>query len=179
VVPSRTSARVGGTAWTWQMSRRRVPVRRHTASSQSQPAAESRSARSTTEYRAAEKLHGITKKIVDGEAPRDRYRWRERYCVDQRSRVVYGPEDHFEIPPTYRLWLWPADVQPGRGRAQSDTLATTRRRRVTPLPEYMGRNTPLLVYGPAGLGAAESVQIVPQLSRVGAGGGVIAVQPFV
>ena len=32
---------------------------------------------------------------------------------------------------------------------------------------------------PAGLGAAQSVHIAAQLSRVGAGGGVIAIQPFV
>lgn len=79
------------------------------------------------EYRAAEKLHGITKKIVDGEAPRDRYAWRERYCVDMRSRVVYGPEDYFEIPPTYRLWLWPADVNRAVGELN-----------LTPSPRLVG-----------------------------------------
>jgi hypothetical protein len=42
-------------------------------------------------YRAVEKLHGI--------------------CADVRSRRLYGPEDYVAIPPPYRLWLWPNDVQ--------------------------------------------------------------------
>lgn len=68
------------------------------------------------EYRAVEKLHGITKKIVEGERPRDRYSWRERYCLDMRSRVLHGPEDYFEIPAPYRLWIWPQDVNQAVGR---------------------------------------------------------------
>ena len=27
-----------------------------------------------------------------------------------RTRVIFGPEDYFEIDPIYRLWIWPADV---------------------------------------------------------------------
>lgn len=64
------------------------------------------------EYRAMEKLHSITKKIVDGEDVRgaDRVAWRERYCADLRSRQLHGPEDYVGVPPEYRLWIWPADV---------------------------------------------------------------------
>jgi hypothetical protein len=60
-----------------------------------------------------EKLHGVTKKIVEGQdvAPADRFGWRERYCADMRDRVLRGPEDYHAIPATYRLWIWPRDLQ--------------------------------------------------------------------
>lgn len=64
------------------------------------------------EYRAMEKLFAVTKRLVDGEElPGAEARsWRERYCVDLRSRVLHGPEAWVEVPPEYRLWVWPADV---------------------------------------------------------------------
>jgi endonuclease YncB( thermonuclease family) len=64
------------------------------------------------EYRAMEKLYSITKKIVAGEVVRgaDRFAWRERYCADMRNRRLHGPEDYVDVPPEYRLWIWPADV---------------------------------------------------------------------
>jgi endonuclease YncB( thermonuclease family) len=64
------------------------------------------------EYRAMEKLHAITRRIAEGaDLPgSERFAWRERYCVDLRSRVLHGPEDYVGIPPEYRLWLWRADV---------------------------------------------------------------------
>jgi endonuclease YncB( thermonuclease family) len=65
------------------------------------------------EYRMMEKLHSVTRKIVDGKdlSPAERFSWRERYCADMRSRVLHGPEDYMSIPPQYRLWFWPRDVQ--------------------------------------------------------------------
>jgi hypothetical protein len=27
-----------------------------------------------------------------------------------RTRTLHGPEDYFDIPPEYRLWIWPPDV---------------------------------------------------------------------
>lgn len=65
------------------------------------------------EYRAVERLHGITKRLVGGEqvAARDRFAWRERYCADMRDRRLHGPEDYLDVPPAYRLWVWPRDVQ--------------------------------------------------------------------
>jgi endonuclease YncB( thermonuclease family) len=64
------------------------------------------------EYRMAEKLYQNTKAIiVDQKPPQDPWDWRERYCVDMTTRTLYGPEDYFEIAPTYRLWLWQVDVQ--------------------------------------------------------------------
>lgn len=65
------------------------------------------------EYRMCEKLYSITKKLVDGESIpyREQLRWRSRYCADMRSRKLFGPEDYFEIPEPYRLWIWPDDVQ--------------------------------------------------------------------
>lgn len=64
------------------------------------------------EYRMVEKLYGIAKKIIeDRTPPADRWAWRERYCVDMRTRVLVGPEDYFDIDPVYRLWIWPADVR--------------------------------------------------------------------
>jgi endonuclease YncB( thermonuclease family) len=64
------------------------------------------------EYRAMEKLFTVTKKIVDKVElrPGEARSWRERYCVDMRSRRLHGPEAWIEVPPEYRLFLWPQDV---------------------------------------------------------------------
>jgi endonuclease YncB( thermonuclease family) len=64
------------------------------------------------EYRAMEKLFTVTKKIVDNVELRtgEAWSWRERYCVDMRSRRLHGPEAWIEVPPEYRLFLWPQDV---------------------------------------------------------------------
>ena len=64
------------------------------------------------EYRAMEKLFSVTKKIVDKVdlRPGEAWSWRERYCVDMRSRRLHGPEAWIEVPPEYRLFLWPQDV---------------------------------------------------------------------
>ncbi|MDT0341357.1 nuclease [Streptomyces litchfieldiae] len=64
------------------------------------------------EYRAMEDLHTVTKKIVEKKPlrPGEEFSWRERYCVDMRSRTLHGPEDYFRVPPIYRLFLWPQDV---------------------------------------------------------------------
>lgn len=65
------------------------------------------------EYRAMEKLHRVTRRIVEGEnvPARDRFGWRSRYCLDIRTRLLYGPEDYPSIDAPYRLWIWPEDVQ--------------------------------------------------------------------
>jgi hypothetical protein len=42
--------------------------------------------------------------------------WRERYCVDVRTRSLHGPEDYFGIAPEYRLWIWPRDLNEAIGR---------------------------------------------------------------
>jgi endonuclease YncB( thermonuclease family) len=70
------------------------------------------------EYRSLERLFDITAKIAKGEEVRaaERFSWRERYCVDMRTRVLHGPEDYFGIPSAYRLWLWPQDVADAVGR---------------------------------------------------------------
>lgn len=63
------------------------------------------------EYRSVERLYSIAKSvIVDGTPAIEPLRWRERYCVDMRTRVLFGPEDYFTVDPVYRLWIWPADV---------------------------------------------------------------------
>jgi hypothetical protein len=62
------------------------------------------------EYRMAEKLFHIAEAIVAGKPRREPYAWRTRYCVDMRDRVIHGPEDYLDIPPAYRLWVWPADL---------------------------------------------------------------------
>lgn len=64
------------------------------------------------EYRAMERLYAISKKIADGTPlkPGEAFSWRERYCVDMRTRTLHGPEDYFDVPPLYRLWLWEKDV---------------------------------------------------------------------
>jgi len=64
------------------------------------------------EYRAMEKLFRVTKKIVDGVSldAGEARSWRERYCVDMRSRRLHGPEGYAGVPPEYRLWIWPQDV---------------------------------------------------------------------
>ncbi|MGH3928813.1 MAG: thermonuclease family protein [Pseudonocardiaceae bacterium] len=70
------------------------------------------------EYRAMEKLYRITKKIVEGGELRagEAHSWRERYCADMRTRTLHGPEDYSDIPPPYRLWIWPDDVSEAVGR---------------------------------------------------------------
>ncbi|EMF00719.1 nuclease [Streptomyces mobaraensis NBRC 13819 = DSM 40847] len=70
------------------------------------------------EYRALERLHEVTRKIVDGTPlrPGESFSWRERYCADLRTRELFGPEDYFKVPPVYRLWFWPKDVNEAIGR---------------------------------------------------------------
>ncbi|CAI7978108.1 conserved hypothetical protein [Frankia sp. Hr75.2] len=70
------------------------------------------------EYRAMEKLYRVTKKKVNGEPLRagEETSWRERYCADMRSRLLHGPEDYCTIPPQYRLWIWPKDLNEAIGR---------------------------------------------------------------
>ncbi|MEL6572909.1 MAG: nuclease [Pseudomonadota bacterium] len=69
------------------------------------------------EYRMLEKLHRITKKIASGTTLsfKEKIAWRSRYAFDARDRVLYGPEDYMDIPPPYRIWLWPEDVQQAMG----------------------------------------------------------------
>lgn len=70
------------------------------------------------EYRAMEKLYRVTKKIVEGREPQagEAHSWRERYCADMRTRTLHGPENYADIPPPYRLWIWPGDVAEAVGR---------------------------------------------------------------
>jgi hypothetical protein len=70
------------------------------------------------EYRAMEKLYRITKKKVNNEHldAGEEYSWRERYCVDMRTRTLHGPEGYFGIDPEYRLWIWPQDLNEAVGR---------------------------------------------------------------
>ena len=80
------------------------------------------------EYRSVERLHGIAKTIIVDKKPvADPRGWRERYCVDMRTRLLFGPEDYFEIDPIYRLWLWPADVRDAVGKLN-----------LTPSPRLVG-----------------------------------------
>jgi endonuclease YncB( thermonuclease family) len=81
------------------------------------------------EYRAMEKLYRITKKIdTNGRLNAgEEYSWRERYCVDMRTRVLHGPEDCFGIEPEYRLWIWPQDLNEAVGRLN-----------LTPAPRLVG-----------------------------------------
>ena len=64
------------------------------------------------EYRALEKLHAVTKKIVERKElkPGEARSWRDRYCVDMRTRVLHGPEAWVAVPPEYRLFVWSTDV---------------------------------------------------------------------
>ena len=70
------------------------------------------------EYRMCEKLHAITKRLVAGEtlSGSQRFGWRSRYCADARTRLLYGPEDYGAVPPPWRLWIWPDDVQDAASR---------------------------------------------------------------
>ncbi|WP_298610853.1 thermonuclease family protein [uncultured Thiothrix sp.] len=65
------------------------------------------------EYRMCEKLYAISKDLVEGKPLRlaERYGWRSRYCADMRTRLLYGPEQYMAVPPPYRLWIWPNEVQ--------------------------------------------------------------------
>lgn len=81
------------------------------------------------EYRAMEKLHDVTKKIVEGTKVgiAERLGWRDRYCADMRTRVVHGPEGYVDVPPEYRLWIWSADVGKAVGQLN-----------LTPAPALVG-----------------------------------------
>lgn len=81
------------------------------------------------EYRAMEKLFRVTRKKVAGERldAGEEYSWRERYCVDMRTRVLHGPEDYFGIEPEYRLWIWPRDLNEAVSRLN-----------LTPAPRLVG-----------------------------------------
>ena len=70
------------------------------------------------EYRAMEKLFRVTRKIVNNQPlkPGEARSWRERYCVDMRTRSLHGPEDYLGIAPEYRLWIWPRDLNEAIGR---------------------------------------------------------------
>lgn len=69
------------------------------------------------EYRAMEKLFQITSKKVNNLPLKvDERSWRERYCVDMRTRTLHGPEDYFNVDLEYRLWLWPQDLNEAIGR---------------------------------------------------------------
>ena len=65
------------------------------------------------EYRMCEKLHDITRKLVDGQTLSypERLKWRSRYCADMRTRELHRPEAYMDVPEPYRLWVWPEDVQ--------------------------------------------------------------------
>jgi endonuclease YncB( thermonuclease family) len=69
------------------------------------------------EYRMCEKLYEITKDLMAGKKLKtaERHAWRSRYCADMRDRLLYGPEHYTQIPPPYRLWIWPNDVQKAVG----------------------------------------------------------------
>ncbi|MEV0032466.1 thermonuclease family protein [Nocardia sp. NPDC050793] len=80
------------------------------------------------EYRCVERLYAVAKSIVVDKKPvPDPFAWRERYCADMRTRVLVGPEDYFDIDPTYRLFIWPTDV-----RAAVSSL------NLTPSPRLVG-----------------------------------------
>ncbi|WP_459960469.1 thermonuclease family protein [Nocardia sp. IFM 10818] len=80
------------------------------------------------EYRSVERLFAIAKSIiVDGKPAAEPFGWRERYCVDMRTRVLVGPEDYFDIDPIYRLFIWPADVRDAVSRLN-----------LTPSPRLVG-----------------------------------------
>lgn len=65
------------------------------------------------EYRAMERLYRVMRRIAGHQplAPGEEWSWRNRFCADMRSRVLYGPEEYVEIPPEYRLWIAPADLE--------------------------------------------------------------------
>lgn len=68
------------------------------------------------EYRMVEKLYGVTRRLVAGEAvpPEERTGWRSRLCIDMGTRELFGPEDYSGIPHHRRLWVWPQDVEQAR-----------------------------------------------------------------
>jgi hypothetical protein len=80
------------------------------------------------EYRAMEKLFQITHKKVNNIALKvDERSWRERYCVDMRTRTLHGPEDYVGVEPEYRLWIWSKDLNEAVGRLN-----------LTPTPSLVG-----------------------------------------
>lgn len=70
------------------------------------------------EYRMCEKLYLVTRDLANGKSLSypDQLRWRSRYCADMRTRRLFGPENYMDIPPPYRLWIWPQDVSTAIGQ---------------------------------------------------------------
>jgi endonuclease YncB( thermonuclease family) len=64
------------------------------------------------EFRMCVRLHGITKKIVEGKKLQDRekYSWIERYCVDMTTREVFFPQDYHKVQPYNRIFIYPKDI---------------------------------------------------------------------
>lgn len=65
------------------------------------------------EYRMCQRLHAITRQLVEGAdlTIAQRLAWRERYAADLRTRRLAAPEAYHTIPPAYRLWVWPGDLR--------------------------------------------------------------------
>lgn len=65
------------------------------------------------EYRMCEKLHAISKKLAASNkmSQKDKVAWRSRYAFDMRDRILHGPENYMDVPPPYRIWVWPRDIQ--------------------------------------------------------------------
>lgn len=64
------------------------------------------------EFRMCVKLHGITKKIVNGRklTRAEKYGWISRYCVDMTTREIFYPQDYFKVKPYNRIFVWPEDI---------------------------------------------------------------------
>jgi len=64
------------------------------------------------EFRMCVKLHGITKKLVEGKtlSSSERSRWITRYCVDMTTMEIFQPQEYYRVAPYDRIFIWPEDV---------------------------------------------------------------------
>jgi endonuclease YncB( thermonuclease family) len=65
------------------------------------------------EWRMCVKLHGVTKKLLQGQklSTSERYGWISRYCFDMTTLSIFRPQQYHRIPAYNRVFVWPRDVR--------------------------------------------------------------------
>ena len=70
------------------------------------------------EFRMCVRLHGVTKKLVQGRklSNAERYSWISRYCVDVTAREIHYPQSYFKVKTYNRIFIWPENVTEAVGK---------------------------------------------------------------
>lgn len=70
------------------------------------------------EFRMCYRLWEVTGKLEKGKrlAPREKYGWVHRYCIDMTTLEIYEPQQYYRVEPFNRIFIWPKDVNEAVGR---------------------------------------------------------------